>query len=399
MSAAAFVLAINLFVAGIFATGFGVVAAYQRSAIGARWLAFSYGFGALYMVFEFILPYQDDHRLVSFGAFAVFLIALASGVIGLARHFRLGPPWPILLPLVCASLLLNISILDMERESLLRNLLYQLPYLLVQLVAIAVLVSVPKKRALDIALLCLYVGAALHFLAKPVMAMAMGSGAAPQGYLASSYAAYSQTLGAVLLIANGLLTLLIIVRDSLAEITARSETDTLSGLLNRRGFEDRADRLLATALRAGLPGAMVVADLDHFKAINDSHGHEAGDRVIAAFAEVLMVTADRTAVLGRMGGEEFAILVPGTKLAAARLYAERVRRSFSSLSIASLGPGRPVSASFGVARLEAGDTLSDLMRRADAALYQAKKGGRDRVCVAEAELPEEDRSANTACAG
>ena len=381
MSAAAFVLAINLFVAGIFATAFGVVAAYQRSAIGARWLAFSYGFGALYMVLEFILPYQDDHRLVSFGIFAVFLIALASGVIGLARHFRLVPPWRILLPLVVASLLLNIAILDMERESLLRNLLYQLPYFLVQIVGIAVLSKVPKKRALDIALLCLYFGAALHFLAKPVMAMAIGSGAAPQGYLASTYAAYSQTLGAVLLIANGLLTLLIIVRDSLAEITARSETDTLSGLLNRRGFEDRADRLLATALRAGLPGAMVVADLDHFKAINDSHGHEAGDRVIRAFAEMLGATADERAVIGRLGGEEFAVFIPDANLAAARLYAEGVRTGFSALSIASLGPDRRLSASFGVAQLRPDDSLSDLLRRSDAALYEAKKSGRDRVCV------------------
>src|SRR5690606_30810700 len=313
MSAAAFVLAINLFVAGIFATAFGVVAAYQRSAIGARWLAFSYGFGALYMVLEFILPYQSDHRLVSFGIFAVFLIALASGVIGLAHHYRLVPPWRPLLALVGVSLLLNISILDMERESALRNLLYQLPYFLVQVVGIAVLSRLPKKRALDIALFGLYLGVALHFLAKPIMAMAIGSGAAPQDYLASNYAAYSQTLGAVLLITNGLLTLLIIVRDVLAEMTARSETDTLSGLLNRRGFEERTSRLL----RSGASGAMVVADRDHFATINDSFGHEAGDRVITAFGNVLTATADTRAVLGRLGGEEFAVFMPGANLAMA----------------------------------------------------------------------------------
>ncbi|MHA6689138.1 GGDEF domain-containing protein [Devosia sp. A449] len=375
MSAAAFVLAINLFVAGIFATAFGVVAAYQRSAIGARWLAFSYGFGALYMVLEFILPYQDDHRLVSFGIFAVFLIALASGVIGLAHHYRLVPPWRPLLALIGASLLLNLSILDMERESALRNLLYQLPYFLVQVVGIAVLSRLPKKRALDIALFCLYLGVALHFLAKPIMAMAIGSGAAPQDYLASNYAAYSQTLGAVLLITNGLLTLLIIVRDVMAEMTARSETDTLSGLFNRRGFEERASRLL----RRGTPGAMVVADLDHFKTINDSFGHEAGDLVITAFGNVLTATADTRAVVGRLGGEEFAVFMPGANLAMARLYAEGVRSGFTGLSLAHLGSNRQASASFGVAQLVPGDSLSDLLRRADAALYHAKANGRDRV--------------------
>lgn len=396
MSAAAFVLAINLFVAGIFATAFGVVAAYERSAIGARWLAFSYGFGALHLVLEFILPYQEDHRLVSFGIFAIFLVALASGVMGLAQHFRLTPPWRLLLVLVGLSLLLNIFILDMERESFLRNLLYQLPYFVVQVMGIAVLLRVPKKRALDIALICLYVCAAAHFLAKPFMAMAIGSGAAPQGYLASSYAAYSQTLGAVLLIANGLLTLLIIVRDTLAEITARSETDTLSGLLNRRGFEDRAERMIATTRRAGVPGTIVVADLDHFKTINDNFGHEAGDRVISAFAQSLQATPNVKAVFGRLGGEEFAVLLPGANLATARHYAESVRRAVSGLSIVNLGPDRRISASFGVAPLKPDDSLSDLLRRADGALYEAKKRGRDRVCIVEddTDFPDEESPAS-----
>ena len=83
--------------------------------------------------------------------------------------------------------------------------------------------------------------------------------------------------------------------------------------------------------------------------------------------------------------EEFAAFIPGTNLATARLYAEGVRSGFSGLSIAQLGPDRRVSASFGVAQLKAGDGLSDLLRRADAALYEAKKGGRDRVWVAEPE--------------
>lgn len=213
----------------------------------------------------------------------------------------------------------------------------------------------------------------------------IGSGANPQAYIGSTYAAISQTLGAVLLIANGLLMLLIIVRDAMAEVTARSETDKLSGLLNRRGFEDRADRLLATARRAGVPGTMVVADLDHFKAINDNYGHEAGDHVITAFAQVLTAIADKQAVIGRLGGEEFAVFVAGSNIATARLYAEGVRSGFAGLSIANLGPHRRASASFGVAQLRAGDSLSDLLRRADAALYEAKKTGRDRVCISEPE--------------
>ena len=379
MSAAAFVLAINLFIAGIFATAFGVVAAYQRSALGARWLAFAYSFGVLNVVFEFILPFQQDHRLVSFGIFAVFLLALAGCVVGLAHHYRLNPPWLLVAVAVFASLLLNLSILDMPRASFVRNLLYQAPYAVIQAIGVGVILANPRKRALDLALLVIYFISALHFLAKPVLAMLIGSGAAPQAYMGSTYAAVSQTVGAVLLIANGLMMLLIIIRDVMADMTARSETDTLSTLLNRRGFEDRGDKALTLAARSGVPAVMIVADLDHFKQINDTYGHAAGDEVIAAFAAVLRDCAPPHAVLGRLGGEEFAAFLPGANLATGRLYAETVRNAFRAGPRGQLGVDRTVSASFGVAQFVPSDHLSDLLRRADAALYQAKTDGRD--CV------------------
>lgn len=395
MSAAVFVLAINFFVAGVFATAFGVVAAYSRSAVGARWLALAYGLGMAVPVLEFMLPSQVDARPAQVAIFALFLFAISLCVVGLARHYRLTPPWRTLGVVIFASLIVNILIIDMPRDSFLRAMLYQSPYFIVQFIGVATILRYRHRQALDVALLALFAGSGLQFISKPVLAAALGSGATAQDYIGSTYAAISQSLGAMLLIANGLLMLLIIVRDAMAEMTARSETDKLSGLLNRRGFEDRADKLLATAIRAGVPGAMVVADLDHFKGINDSYGHEAGDGVIRAFADVLANTADERAIVGRLGGEEFAVFMPGANLATARLYAEGARSGFSSLSIANLGPNRRVSASFGVAQLKTSDTLSDLLRRTDAALYEAKKSGRDRVCVAASEtlttFPSTDR--------
>jgi diguanylate cyclase (GGDEF)-like protein len=395
MTAAAFILAINLCVAGIFATAFGVVAAYARSVVGARWLAVAYGLGMVNPVLEFALPYQSDPRLVGIGIFAAFLFALSLCVVGLALHYLIEPPWRLLGSVVVASLIIIVMIIGMPRTSMVRAVLYQLPYFAVQMVGVLVILRATRRQALDVALLVLFALSGLQFLAKPLLAAMLGSGVSPQAYIGSTYAAISQTVGAVLLIANGLLMLLIIVRDAMAEMTAQSETDTLSGLLNRRGFEDRADRLLASAQRAGVPAAMLVADLDYFKTINDTHGHEAGDRVIAAFAQVLGAIADPRSVLGRLGGEEFAVLIPATNLATARLYAEGVRSGFSSLSIAGLPSGRPVTASFGVAPLRSGDSLSDLLRRADAALYEAKKNGRDRVFVTEAEPAAPQAAAST----
>lgn len=381
MSAAAFILVINMCVAAIFATAFAVVAVYAKSAVGARWLGLAYGIGLANAVLEFILPMQVDPRPVSFGIFAVFLFALSFCVIGLARHYRVAPPWRLLGVIVVVSLVVNVSIIDMPRSSMLRAVLYQAPYFAVQVVCVWVIMSGARRQALDVALMLMSAFAGLQFLSKPLLQVVIGSGDTPQAYLGSTYAAISQSSGAVLLIANGLMMLLIIVRDAMAEMTARSETDTLSGLLNRRGFEDRADRLLGVGRRSGVPAAMVVADIDHFKAINDTHGHADGDRVIVGFSRLLDSLADPRAVLGRSGGEEFAIFIPDADLSTARLYAENVRRRLAELDI--LGNGSRSSASFGVAQLRADDSLADLMRRADAALYEAKKSGRDRVCVAE----------------
>lgn len=382
MSAAGFVLAINLFIAGLFATAFGIVAAYYRSAIGARWLALGYGLGIANGVLEFILPYQTNARPVSFAIFAVFLSALTLCNIGIARHYAVKPPRLLLAGLFAGSLLVNLFILDMPRDSLLRGMLYQAPYALMHLVGIKIILSRQTNRALDMALLALFGLSAANFLTKPFLAVILGSGGSPQGYLSSSYAAISQSTGAVLLISNGLLMMLIIVRDMMADMTARSETDLLSGLLNRRGFEDQADKARLLAVRAGAPAVLVVADLDHFKRINDTSGHAAGDRAIAAFGRVLKESFDFRAVIGRLGGEEFAVLLPGADLGVARGAAERARRLLRELSADERGTQQQITSSFGIAAMEPDESLADLLRRADAALYEAKSRGRDRVCLA-----------------
>jgi diguanylate cyclase (GGDEF)-like protein len=381
MSAAVFILAINLCVAAIFATAFGVVAAYARSAISARWLAAAYAMGMLSPLLEYVLPYQTDPRPVSLLIFMSFLVALCLCVAGLSRHYRLQPPWRVLIVVVAASLMIQLATVGMPRESLLRATLYQLPYFVVQVIGVAMILQVRRRKALDVALLVLFAASGLQFLGKPFLAAAIGSGGSAQSYIGSTYAAISQTAGALLLIINGLLMLLIIVRDAMAEMTARSETDTLSGLFNRRGFEERGERLLTQSARTNVPMAMVVADLDHFKDINDTHGHAAGDAVIAAFAQMLDRTAPPDAVVGRLGGEEFAVFMSGTNLVSARLFAEAVRSGLAGSTIGGLD--RQVSASFGVAQIRPGDRLSDALRRADAALYDAKKAGRNRVSVAQ----------------
>jgi diguanylate cyclase (GGDEF)-like protein/PAS domain S-box-containing protein len=160
--------------------------------------------------------------------------------------------------------------------------------------------------------------------------------------------------------------------------------DALTGVPNRRAFFDQAERLLSAAHRHSQPLSVIMLDIDHFKRINDSYGHYVGDNVLAAVAKHCVSLLRAGDMLGRIGGEEFAILLPQTGLEAAHTLALRICRSLHELSIA-IGDANTVSltASLGVAMLRQEDqTFSNLLERADYALYAAKEGGRDRITCA-----------------
>lgn len=159
--------------------------------------------------------------------------------------------------------------------------------------------------------------------------------------------------------------------------------DPLTSLNNRRAFFEYAERDVLRAVRYDFPVALIMLDLDHFKAINDGYGHPVGDRVLVALAEALRQSMREVDVVGRLGGEEFAILMPDTTAEAAIQAAERIRKAIEELELDVDGQRIAVTASFGVAVFEktGDDTIHDLFTRADRALYRAKQSGRNRVEV------------------
>jgi diguanylate cyclase (GGDEF)-like protein len=163
---------------------------------------------------------------------------------------------------------------------------------------------------------------------------------------------------------------------SLAE--RRASTDSLTGLPNRRGLDDTLKRLVAHANRSHTPVSLVAIDLDHFKDVNDTAGHECGDEVLAAFGVMLRANLRGSDVAARAGGEEFVVVLPETDRSGAMHVAEQLRRATEALSVPRLGAR--ITASFGVATLpdDALDTDA-LLRLADRALYAAKQRGRNRV--------------------
>ena len=158
-------------------------------------------------------------------------------------------------------------------------------------------------------------------------------------------------------------------------------TDSLTGLPNRRAIEGWASRQLNGAARHGFAFWMALVDLDHFKRINDTHGHEAGDTVLKKFGEILRAHTRLSDISGRIGGEEFLVVVTHADANGATLVADRIRQQLAAEKFVFDGTALQVTASFGIAGFsgKAAPTFEDLLSQADDALYRAKDQGRNRV--------------------
>ena len=167
-----------------------------------------------------------------------------------------------------------------------------------------------------------------------------------------------------------------------AQLRAAARTDAKTGLLNAKAWQEEAEREIVRAHREGQPVAILIADLDHFRRINDAHGHLAGDVALLAAVSALSGGLRTYDQLGRFGGEEFTAVLPRTGHAEARRIAERLRLAVAAAAIVLDDTAVPLSVSVGVAILgEHGNDLTDLLAAADRALYCAKRAGRNQVVV------------------
>lgn len=167
------------------------------------------------------------------------------------------------------------------------------------------------------------------------------------------------------------------------EMRQIATTDQLTGSLSRRGFVAAVEREIARCHRYGRPASLAILDVDRFKRVNDTYGHPAGDAVLRQMVTRCTSLLRPVDVVGRLGGEKFAILLPETGEHAARLTIERLRGSIAAGAFEiKVADALQITASFGLSALAPGDTADTWLERADRALYAAKRGGRDRVEVA-----------------
>lgn len=380
MSGASFALAANAAVALLFAAIFAAIARSYRRQRAALWFCASYLVGMLTPVSELLVRYSETPGLFVAVSYASFLAGLLIMAAGLAIYHGNRPRWAAIVAIFAGGMILRALIWDGRRDTLSYELAYQFPFAVVALANAVVVLRLDERRPSYRMLAAAYAALALLFLLKPLFARSFGSGATARDYMTSTYALFSQASTGLLLVGIGLLTLLIVVQRAVAQSQVDAETDALSGIANRRGFDRQAADLIVQAARHGRPVSAVMFDLDRFKAINDTHGHAVGDRVIVIFSRLLRRMAPPSAIIGRVGGEEFAMLLETGTARDAWRCADAIRAAFA----ASGGGDLPVvSVSGGVAGRQDGEGLSDVMRRADRASYRAKQAGRDRICMAD----------------
>ncbi|MDX8439335.1 GGDEF domain-containing protein [Mesorhizobium australafricanum] len=178
------------------------------------------------------------------------------------------------------------------------------------------------------------------------------------------------------------------LRAMTVSLSARSQTleqaaltDGLTGMQNRRYFDDALREYLQEFRRIDRPVGLMILDLDHFKQVNDTHGHDVGDEVLRAVATCLRGMTRYHDVVARLGGEEFAVVTPNMDVELLARFAERIRKAIASMSILSGNVRLKVTTSVGLAVWDHKESAEDFYRRADRQLYEAKKQGRNRVCA------------------
>ncbi|WP_139792303.1 GGDEF domain-containing protein [Henriciella litoralis] len=201
-------------------------------------------------------------------------------------------------------------------------------------------------------------------------------------FFASAYWLTMTMLSTLSVIAVGGALISVCVMQRLRAVRDDADHDFLTGLKTRRAFEDSVERF-CDGRNGDTAATLILVDLDHFKRINDRLGHTAGDEVIRSFGNFLTRQTRRADIAGRVGGEEFCLLLPGTGTSGARRLAARLRNALTTLEVSALPEGEKITASFGIAEFGRVTSFSEVYSTADCALYAAKARGRDRIVCAE----------------
>ena len=330
-----------------------------------------------------ILYWPDDVGLNTLVSGALYTIAVLLSVQGML--LRAGKPfaWWLCIAVVAVMTALLWYYFYVDRNLVARVYIQNFGYGLIMLLTAVRLGGPAAIRGVDRVLFWVLLLFSLHFFPRTILTASAGK--APGAEVFANTMFWQAMLFSIGILAAMLaLTLLFAAfADVLGDVRHERDYDALTGVLNRRGFGDRINTQLADL---GAPVSLVLCDIDHFKSINDRYGHDMGDAVLEDVGMVLSQNARRHDIIGRLGGEEFAILMPETDDQAARQFAERLRLAVESHQYRLPTFATRVTASFGVATHGPSCNWDALFKSADARLYIAKRGGRNRVIDTDGEI-------------
>lgn len=377
----------NITIAAMLVASFLTIAQLNPSVRRARWIALCYGLGALNPLGEIAILFGGDLKWMGMLAAGGFLAGMTLYSPVMSQFYGKRPWWGAASVIVLAGLVDSWVKIGMPNKSFWADLAFQCPFALGSALCAVTTWRHATSTAMNRVLSGVFALTALHFLLKPFAELLLGGLVSETYYAHTLYAVVSQSSTGFLMVAAGLLSLITVLQTVVQANSLQARTDLLTNLPNRRALFERFT-VMMEARDARSPIGIAVIDIDHFKRINDSFGHAQGDEVLKAVARCLDQNRPSSAMLARTGGEEFVMLLPGQDEHSSLLICEHLRLAVTRLMPE---PSHGVTISVGLTLVEAGEDLTDTLRRADRALYDAKRSGRDRCRVA---CEEDDRQAN-----
>jgi diguanylate cyclase (GGDEF)-like protein len=364
----------------------------KRSAL---WISFSYVAACGAFVIDFFRDSLPD-ILSTHGSNGLYMLTAVLFVIGITRKYQAKTPWAFLAVATFANMAAFMTFYYVVPDMVLRSIGVNIGNGVIFSLGLFAIRS-NLKQWIDKLIFVGYAGMCLQLFIRPFVVRFY----APETLTLETYSSsvfytslhlvvglFALTVGMSLLVSYCL--------NIFSDLRNRSETDSLSGILNRRGLEEQSLPLTHKADATGNPMCILLADIDNFKRINDTYGHAFGDNVIARMGTIFQQYQTGDNIACRMGGEEFALVLPDMSLKEAREIADDLRLSFANAMFAGAAADESFTASFGVIQRQRCEPLLKAISRADEALYVSKKKGRNRVtCETDAAVGQLRDAADT----
>lgn len=331
-------------------------------------------------VFRLVVGWPSDNGLYIFISSSFYIGATLAGCEGILRRYghRIGLGVDLLI--IAAAAALTLYFLYVQPSFIARVHIQNFVPGAIFLYTAVRLARLARASYAERAMLWILVVFAVQFFPRTIVTLAMISAPEMDGFGQTVFWQALQLTNAVLGTALLLAVLIAEMSEMIERLRLERDVDRLTGILNRRGFEDRAENILEQGPHRAF--ALIVFDIDHFKLVNDTFGHDAGDDVLRAFGALMQSNARQAEIIGRLGGEEFAILLPDANLEGARLVVMRLQRAIAAADFDLPEHAPQIAVSFGVAVRQPNEPYLAYFKRADTALYRAKAEGRKKAVFA-----------------